>query len=1101
MRFPRALTTSRAATTSTAILVLLALLVLSVLGGLPTPHGGNSHLRTAFSASFTIESNGSLSANGVFSRGGPDLDTYTLVANYSGSVLDLRTESILAGAGKTIDHTNGTAGLLVLQANSVTISGLNITGIGEALELYDVSDVSVSDNNFTVAGLALYVADSTSVTVSHNFGNWTQGALLDGSSNLWIDSNEFSGSTSDGLEASGVTALTLESNDFSHAAVEGLNLDSVTSTTVWDNRVVGETAGAGIGLSYVSDGNFSSNNITLSPYPVQISRSADVTLWNNSMSPGESMPYSVSLSDGIAILDTTALDPGTAGVTLVFDHGVTIAGADFAGSGYGVHAVASTSVQVLNSNLSSGQAGISSSGVSGLTVSGSDLAMGNEGLLDDGSSGILVRDSNLNRTNYPIDLIDTRNVTVEDSELDGAQVEGVYLNDTTDVTIAGCSILDDAGAGSYIIGSQGVTIESTDLDGLPLHPQPLGIATVDDTGVTLANDSLEWTTAPYQDSGSTGVDVQNSDVSNSTGDGIYLYGTENVQISGTDFFNDSGAGVDAQSVTNLSVSSSNFGETMDSGIAVSYSTEVSISDNEMNDEGENGIFLANVDNVLASGNSLNEDAYAVFLEVGTNIAIIGNTALNDSDGGIAAASDQNFALAGNNISEDSADDLTTLSLTDIQGLSVIGNTFYQDYEALQLVGNSSGTIVGNEFQDDNLSFDIDGPVVALAYHNDFRSDGGWMISNGPTLAWDDGYPVGGNFWSNYTGVDNFGGPGQNIPGADGIGDTPMILDANDTDHYPLMTPWASHDATFLETGLPSGTPWTVVFNGTVYSSTSNSVTIVSTVGTLTAFSYSIPAVLNYVSSPSSGQGMLGAGTIAVDITFTIPTFPLTFIESGLASGTGWGVTVGGVVHTSTTDALSLTLPNDTYNFSVDPVAGYVVSPGVGDVTLDGSSRTVALGFSVFTYNVTVIEDGLASGTSWSLSVGGNVSVASGPSLAVHLANGSYPFIVAPVNGYTSHPASGTWTVSADDLTVYVDFVQNATTVPPGSPSKTNTSSAPTANLIPYVIAIVVLAIVAAVGWILAARGRRGSGPSGGYAATDPSPAPEPSSGAPPPGAQ
>jgi len=49
-------------------------------------------------------------------------------------------------------------------------------------------------------------------------------------------------------------------------------------------------------------------------------------------------------------------------------------------------------------------------------------------------------------------------------------------------------------------------------------------------------------------------------------------------------------------------------------------------------------------------------------------------------------------------------------------------------------------------------------------------------------AWDDGYPSGGNYWSDYTGVDADG---------DGIGDTPYVIDENNTDRYPLMNPWGS----------------------------------------------------------------------------------------------------------------------------------------------------------------------------------------------------------------------------------------------------------------------------------------------------------------------
>jgi len=35
----------------------------------------------------------------------------------------------------------------------------------------------------------------------------------------------------------------------------------------------------------------------------------------------------------------------------------------------------------------------------------------------------------------------------------------------------------------------------------------------------------------------------------------------------------------------------------------------------------------------------------------------------------------------------------------------------------------------------------------------------------------------------------YSGPNQNIPGSDGIGDTPYVIDADNQDRYPLMNPW------------------------------------------------------------------------------------------------------------------------------------------------------------------------------------------------------------------------------------------------------------------------------------------------------------------------
>ena len=77
------------------------------------------------------------------------------------------------------------------------------------------------------------------------------------------------------------------------------------------------------------------------------------------------------------------------------------------------------------------------------------------------------------------------------------------------------------------------------------------------------------------------------------------------------------------------------------------------------------------------------------------------------------------------------------------------------------------------------------------FHNDFIGNTRAYFEGSSPNVWDDGYPSGGNYWSNYAGVDIYKGPYQNEAGSDGIGDGPKYVDAVNIDHYPLMNPYGS----------------------------------------------------------------------------------------------------------------------------------------------------------------------------------------------------------------------------------------------------------------------------------------------------------------------
>jgi parallel beta-helix repeat protein len=125
---------------------------------------------------------------------------------------------------------------------------------------------------------------------------------------------------------------------------------------------------------------------------------------------------------------------------------------------------------------------------------------------------------------------------------------------------------------------------------------------------------------------------------------------------------------------------------------------------------------------------------------------------------------------------------------------------YENVVADNLVSNSlygfgvddsdNNVLVHNGFYSNTYGIQIHSSINNTIFHNNLINNTVQVTpSESLTNFWDDGYPSGGNYWSDYTGKDYNHGQNQDELGSDGIGDTPYVIDENNTDHYPLMVPW------------------------------------------------------------------------------------------------------------------------------------------------------------------------------------------------------------------------------------------------------------------------------------------------------------------------
>ena len=154
--------------------------------------------------------------------------------------------------------------------------------------------------------------------------------------------------------------------------------------------------------------------------------------------------------------------------------------------------------------------------------------------------------------------------------------------------------------------------------------------------------------------------------------------------------------------------------------------------------------------------------------------------------------------------------------------------------------------------------------------------------------------------------------------------------------------------TFHESGLSSGTTWSVTLNGVTDSTISGTISgTISFSEPFGTYSYCIGSISGYFISPQSGSIVLNSFSYSKDITFT-SVGPVTFHESGLPSGTSWEAYVGSYSGSGTGTSLTVTAPTGTYSYSI-PNVDVKMSNGDTDVySANPSGGTVSTGGSVST---------------------------------------------------------------------------------------------------------------------------------------------------------
>jgi len=293
-------------------------------------------------------------------------------------------------------------------------------------------------------------------------------------------------------------------------------------------------------------------------------------------------------------------------------------------------------------------------------------------------------------------------------------------------------------------------------------------------------------------------DVENFVIRNITvihpggnGDGIQTFKAPKFTLIGFNVSGPSGtAGIQVGKSNNCTISNGHISSFMSHGLILNVVNDSLISNLTILDAnlgiqlvGHRNIFESNIfypessgisiqgsDNVIRD-NIIQNPTFRGISVVGVNYPgsgnlIVGNSIVGAGWFGIC------FDIGGPETSDSNTAAYNTIVESGSAGI-FFQSSFNKAYGNL-IVGNSVGVRVKDSSSSNRI------------FHNHFIDNVQQALVPGTGNEWDDGYPSGGNWWSDYIGVDDCSGPLQdNCPDPDGIGDTPYYIDLDSRDHYPF----------------------------------------------------------------------------------------------------------------------------------------------------------------------------------------------------------------------------------------------------------------------------------------------------------------------------